>query len=70
MTVSELRKYLKGVPGSMPVYIADHDHAEFEVNSIAGYAEVMDKRDADAERERATNYQFDNLPNKYLVIRP
>jgi len=74
MTVKELRAALKGLPGNMEVYTADHDHGKFEVNAPAGEAEVINKKDAepwdldhlyDIEKE-----EFESRPNKYLVIRP
>lgn len=47
MTVSELRKKLKGLKGDMPVYISDHDHGEYETNGSLGSVKVINHSNMD-----------------------
>ncbi len=73
MTVSQLRKKLKGIDGNLPVYIADHDHAEYETNSIANQAYVVDYKDLSdysKEQMKKRGDEFSRQAKKYLVIRP
>lgn len=51
MTVSDLRKALKGVKGTLDVYTRDHDHNEYEVNGLTNSAGVIDQKNMD-EHER------------------
>lgn len=74
MTVKQLIAKLKKMPQGLPIYIADHDHGQYETNSIVGTCEIVDKEDMDeSEKERTTEkfYEaFNGTPNKYVVIRP
>lgn len=47
MTVSELRKALKGIKGDTPVYMADHDHGTYETNSLVNRVMLIDQKNAD-----------------------
>lgn len=69
MTVAELRKALKGVPGHLVVYTRDHDHGEYETNSIARSAQVLNQKDATGrEKENLdANPEF-KIDGKYFVI--
>ena len=70
MTVSELRKKLKGINGKLPVYIADHDHGEYDVNSIANQVFIVNRDEmSNWDKKNEDQSQRDN-PKKYLVIRP
>jgi hypothetical protein len=71
LTVKELRKALRGVPDNMPVYIADHDHAEYGTNSIAGLAYVVDQNELNEfEKESLERNPEFKIKGKYFVIRP
>jgi len=51
----------------MRVFIADHDHGEYEYNSIAGSAEVMNQDNKLASQEIGNEF---TIEGDYLVIRP
>lgn len=67
MNVSDLRKAIRRLDGNMPVFIADHDHGEYEYNSIAGSAKVMNQDGKTASQE--IGHEF-IIEGDYLVIRP
>jgi hypothetical protein len=64
LTVKDLHKALKGVPGNTPVYTADHDHSKYEWNGKAGRAELINQSGAErVDKEFA-------IKGNYFVIRP
>lgn len=72
MTVSELIKALNGVPGNLPVYIADHDHGDYETGGKASFVDVKDQSEADEEGKAYLNSKQGNafkIKGKYLVIK-
>lgn len=71
LTVGKLRKCIRGVNPNMVVYIADHDHAEYETNSVAGLAYVVDQSNlSEFEKERLDKNPELKIEGKYFVIRP
>lgn len=63
LTVSELRKKLTGIPGNTPIYLRDHDHGRYEVNSAASIVELLDQSEADPWDDVP-----EIIPGKYLII--
>lgn len=75
MKVKKLIALLKKMPQDLDVYIADHDHGEYETNSIIGNCELVDKSemDNDTESRHKVNpfYEaFNGTPEMYVVVRP
>lgn len=64
LTVKDLRRALKGVPGNTPVFTADHDHGKYEWNSRARTAELVNQLGVERVQE-----EF-KLKGNYFVIRP
>ena len=65
MTVSDLRKQLKGVDGKLIVYTADHDQSEYETNGIVNFAFVVDQSENEYDVE-----DIFKIEGKYFVLRP
>ncbi len=65
LTVSQLRKKLKGIDCKLPVYIADHDHGTYETNGRLSFVRVVNQADNEIERIEP---QF-IIKGKYLVLR-
>lgn len=75
MTVKQLISKLKKLPPNLEVYSADHDHGEFETNTILNYCDLIDKKDmSESVKEQHNNdpyYEcFNNTPKRYVVVRP
>ncbi len=66
MTVSELRKLMKGVPGNLKVYIRDHDHSRYEYNGAAGHAEIVNRKEK--RSWEIIDKEYHSAPNKYFII--
>ena len=45
MTVSELRKKLKGIDGNIEIYISDHDHGTYETNGKLKDLRILNQKD-------------------------
>lgn len=68
MTVKELKEKLKSMPDNLTVYLADHDHAEYETNSRAHSVDIVDQKNAS---EKWHNDPFNScfkIKEKYVVI--
>ena len=75
MKVKKLIAILKKIPQDLDVYMADHDHGEYETNNKIGNCELVDKSkmDDDTKNLHANNpfYEaFNGTPEMYVVIRP
>lgn len=68
MTVSELRKKLKGVNGDLPVFVSDHDHGRYEWNGKVGDVLLLNQRDMDDFERKALDKNFAIIGN-YISIR-
>lgn len=67
MTVSELRKALKGVNGKLEVFTRDHDHNTFETGGLVRSAKVIDQKEMDDwERKRLDPIFIKN--KKYFIV--
>lgn len=76
MTVKQLIAKLKKMPQSLEVYIADHDHGTYEINSSAHNVYHIEKPDPEyddhydvKEWEHQTK-DYSKHPEQYVVIRP
>lgn len=67
MTVADLRKALKGVPGHLEVYTRDHDHSKYETNGLASCAEVIDQKEMDDWERKRLDDTF-KITKKYFVV--
>jgi len=68
MTIKELRKKLRGLDENMQVFIANHDHSEWETD---GLAVGLDVRNQDDYIEELTNERDSAQPKidgDYVVI--
>jgi len=75
MKVKKLIAILKKMPQNLEVYTADHDHGQYETNSLVGCCELIDKSEMDNEtgKRHSDNpfYEaFNGTPETYVVIRP
>ena len=70
LTVGKLKKALKGIDDKTPVYLADHDHSEWETNGRASIVELINQKDFDdyiqGEIEKDSCFKIDG---NYIVIR-
>lgn len=74
MTVSELRKALRGLRGDMDVYTRDHDQTWYETNADVRSVEVVSRREMDdyerGQARRDHGDDFDCRKKKYVVVGP
>ena len=70
LTVGKLKKALKGIPDSTPIYTVDHDHSEWETNGRANRVELVNQKDFDdrTQQELERNPEF-KIKGSYLAIR-
>ena len=70
LTVGQLKKALKGIDDKTPVYLADHDHSEWETNGQANRVEVINQKEFDQWTQDRLNKdsQF-KIDGNYVVIR-
>tara|TARA_R110000772_G_scaffold157229_1_gene268458 strand:- start:147 stop:350 length:204 start_codon:yes stop_codon:yes gene_type:complete len=52
MTLKELRKQLRGLDENMEVYIANHDHSEWETDALTCYVRVENQEDYDVDYKK------------------
>lgn len=70
LTVGQLKKALKGIKDSTPVYLADHDHSEWETSSRANYLEVINQKDLDDyAKQKLEEDPYFKIKGEYVVIR-
>ena len=65
MILKELRKQLRGLDENMQVYIANHDHSEWETDALASHVDVRNQQDYDKD------YKKEGQPiiyGNYIVI--
>lgn len=67
MTVSELRKALKGINGKLTVYSQDHDHGVYETNGRVSSVSVIDQKNME-DWEKKNFDPVHKRKGKYLVI--
>lgn len=65
LTVSDLRKALKGLKGNTPVYVSDHDHGKYETISKAYRAEKLNQEEADPWDEVDEDFKIEG---DYFVV--
>lgn len=68
MTVKQLKEKLKGVPDNTPVYLADHDHADYETNCLAYSVHIQNQKDAGADWHNNKFNDAFKIKGTYLVI--
>lgn len=66
LTVGDLKDQLFHVPDKTPVYIADHDHGDFETNSRAFSVALLNQKNA-AKTGQKISKEF-VINGDYLVI--
>jgi hypothetical protein len=70
LTVGQLKKALKGIDDKTPIYLADHDHSEWETNGQANQVQVINQKDFDqwiqARLKKDSQFKIDG---NYVVIR-
>lgn len=70
LTVGQLKKALKGIDDKTPVYLADHDHSEWETNGQADRVEVINQKDFDQWiQDRLKKDNEFKIDGNYVVIR-
>lgn len=70
LTVGKLKKKLKGIPDSTPIYTADHDHSSWETNGLASQVEFLNQNDmSDMEKEFLEEDPVFKIKGSYVVIR-
>jgi len=70
LTVGQLKKALKGIDEKTPVYLADHDHLEWETNGQANRVEVINQKDFDQwTQDRLKKDSQFKIDGTYVVIR-
>jgi alpha-N-acetylglucosamine transferase len=70
LTVGQLKKALKGIDEKTPVYLADHDHSEWETNGQANRVEVINQKDFDEwTQDRLKKDSQFKIEGTYVVIR-
>jgi len=70
LTVGQLKKALKGIDDKTPVYLADHDHSEWETNGQANRVEVINQKDFDQwTQDRLKKDSEFKIDGTYVVIR-
>lgn len=65
MTLKELRRKLRGLDPNMQVYIANHDHSEWETDARVTNVDVRNQNDYDV------NYEKEGQPiidGDYIVL--
>jgi len=65
MKLKELRKQLRGLDENMQVFIANHDHSEWETDALASSVDVRNQDDFDID------YKSEGQPiidGNYIVI--
>lgn len=75
MKVKKLISLLKKMPQDLDVYTADHDHSEYETNSIIGNVCLVDKSEMDSytknlHKNNQLYEAFNSTDEVYVVIRP
>ena len=70
LTVGQLKKALKGIDDKTPIYLADHDHSEWETNGQASSIDIVNQKNFDQwiqdRLERDSEFKIDG---NYVVIR-
>ncbi len=70
LTVGQLKKALKGIDDKTPIYLADHDHSEWETNGQANRVEVINQKDFDQwTQDRLKKDSQFKIDGTYVVIR-
>jgi hypothetical protein len=65
MTLKQLRKQLRGLDENMQIYIANHDHSEWETDALTSHVDVRNQKDYDVD------YKSEGQPiidGNYIVI--
>jgi hypothetical protein len=75
MKVKKLIALLKKMPPDLDVYMADHDHSEYETNSLIGDVCLVDKSEMDnyakhLHKNDLFYRSFNSTDEVYVVIRP
>ena len=68
MTIKELRKKLRGLDENMKVYIANHDHSEWETDGLASNADIRNQDDFKGELLDEPDNSQPTINGDYLVI--
>ncbi len=69
MTVSQLRKALKGINGKMEVYLCDHDHGTYEYNGKLGCVMKVNQKDNKNEYRTKQDDEIFTAKGTYLTLR-
>ena len=69
LTVGKLKKLLKGIDDKTPIYLADHDHSEWETNGTASDVRIVNQNDFDewTQKRLEKDEQF-KIKGTYVVI--
>lgn len=76
MKNKELIALLKKLPKDLPVYWADHDQSEYEVNNSVHRVQIVEKPDVEDNPEelekwnKQRNGMYERLEEKYILLRP
>lgn len=69
MNAKELIKLLKVMPQDLPIYWADHDQGDYEVNNTVRCVLLIDQDEMDDD-DKKYNHNWEANRKKYIVIRP
>jgi hypothetical protein len=68
MTLKELRKELRGLDENMQVFIANHDHSEWETDACTSSVDVRNQDDYKDELENELDSAQPTIEGNYIVI--
>lgn len=68
MTLKELRKQLRGLDENMQVFIANHDHSEWETDACTSSVDVRNQDDYKEELKNERDNAQPTIEGNYIVI--
>ena len=68
MTIKELRKKMRGLDENMEVFVANHDHSEWETDALANSVDVRNQEDYIEELQNERDRAQPKIEGDYLVI--